>query len=107
MTLQTETWKLYIFQVLIGAGSGLTYQNAYSVAAAFAGLNKNSAVSLMNVGQIGSVSVALAMLVVVPKHWLPVHERGASIVTAPGLLAANGARWYFLDGCECAQGCAV
>jgi len=58
----TSTSRVYGYEVLIAAGSGAIFQNAYAIAAAkVAPGDKPKAIGFINVSQIGSISIALAI----------------------------------------------
>ncbi|KAH8690350.1 major facilitator superfamily domain-containing protein [Phaeosphaeriaceae sp. PMI808] len=58
----TPTGNIYGFQVLIGAGCGLTLQAAYSIALVKSPAEKaTSAISFINVAQLGGGALALAI----------------------------------------------
>jgi hypothetical protein len=58
----TTQTKVYGYEILIAAGSGLTFQNAYAIAAAkVAKEDKNSAIGFINVAQMGSTAIALSI----------------------------------------------
>ncbi|OQE20977.1 hypothetical protein PENFLA_c015G09244 [Penicillium flavigenum] len=58
----TPSRNLYGFEVLVGAGCGLTFQAAYSIALSKSGPDKaNSVISFINVAQLGGGALALAI----------------------------------------------
>lgn len=58
----TSMARIYGYEILIAAGSGLTFQNAYAIAAAkVAKEDKNSAIGFINVAQMGSTAIALSI----------------------------------------------
>jgi len=62
ITTATSVGNIYGFEILIGAGCGLTLQLAYSIALVKAPAGKaTSAISFMNVAQLGGGAVALAI----------------------------------------------
>lgn len=73
ITPTTEIWKLCIYQALTGAGSGLSFQNAFSVATALSKSNKNAAISssmLVKLARLPSGRIKLYL----PELGLPLHE---------------------------------
>ena len=62
VTETTQTAAIYGFEVLIAAGAGLTQQVGYSVAPAKVQPHEvPAAIGFINVAQLGSISIALAM----------------------------------------------
>lgn len=62
ITTTTPTRNIYGFEVLIGAGCGLTLQAAYSIALVKSPADKaTSAISFINVAQLGGGALALAI----------------------------------------------
>jgi hypothetical protein len=60
--VNTSPSKIYGYEVLIAAGTGLSFQNAYAVAAAKAGPKYAAdAIGFINVAQIGTIAIALAI----------------------------------------------
>jgi Na+/melibiose symporter-like transporter len=58
----TSTSHLYGYEVLIAAGTGLVFQNAYAVAAAkVSETDRANAIGFINVAQIGTIAIALAI----------------------------------------------
>jgi hypothetical protein len=58
----TAQARVYGYEILIAAGSGLTFQNAYAIAAAkVAKEDKKSAIGFINVAQMGSTAIALSI----------------------------------------------
>lgn len=58
----TSTSHIYGYEVLIAAGTGLVFQNAYAVAAAkVPDHDKAKAIGFINVAQIGTIAIALAI----------------------------------------------
>jgi hypothetical protein len=58
----TNVGRIYGFEILIAAGCGLVFQNGYAVAAAKVSMkDKSNAIGFMNVSQIGSIAIALAI----------------------------------------------
>lgn len=58
----TSTARLYGFSILIGAGTGFTFQNAYAVMATKVGDNdKAAAIGFLNVAQVGTIALALSI----------------------------------------------
>lgn len=54
--------RVYGYEILIAAGSGLTFQNAYAIAAAKVPKEeKNSVIGFINVAQMGSTAIALSI----------------------------------------------
>ena len=63
-TLDTNTSisRIYGYEVLVAAGSGLVFQNAYAVAAAkVREQDRPNAIGFINVSQIGTIAIALAI----------------------------------------------
>lgn len=61
-TADTPTASIYGFEVLIGAGAGMTFQVGYAVAGAYVSQSElASAIGYVNVAQIGSTAIALAL----------------------------------------------
>lgn len=59
---QTSTSKIYGYEVLLGIGAGLTLQTAYTLIAFKVPPNEVSAgICFINVGQIGSITIALSV----------------------------------------------
>jgi len=62
VTSTTSTNAIYVYEVLIGAGSGCTLQIGYAVAAAYVPPSRTAQViRFQNVSQIGSTTIALAV----------------------------------------------
>jgi hypothetical protein len=64
ITIRSDTSmaKVYGYEVLIAAGGGLTFQNAYAVAAAkVADKDESNAIGFINMAQIGTTALALAI----------------------------------------------
>jgi hypothetical protein len=58
----TSVAQIYGYEVLIAAGSGITFQNAYAVAAAkVSAADKSNAIGFINTAQIGTTALALAI----------------------------------------------
>ncbi|OQO01448.1 hypothetical protein B0A48_13003 [Cryoendolithus antarcticus] len=58
----TSVAKIYGYEILIGAGTGLMFQNAYAVVAAIVEPeDKANAVGYINVAQIGTIAIALSI----------------------------------------------
>lgn len=58
----TSQARVYGYEIMIAAGSGLSFQNAYAIASAKAGKDgKNSAIGFINVAQMGSTAIALSI----------------------------------------------
>ena len=58
----TSTSRLYGYEILIAAGTGLSFQSAYGVAAAkVADKDKSNAIGFINVAQIGTIAISLAI----------------------------------------------
>ena len=58
----TSVGAIYGFEALIAVGVGITFQNAYAVAASrVAEKDRANAIGFINVAQIGTIAVALAM----------------------------------------------
>jgi hypothetical protein len=58
----TSVARIYGYEILIAAGTGLVFQNAYSVAAAkVARKDTAKAIGFINVAQIGTIAIALAI----------------------------------------------
>lgn len=58
----TSVAKIYGYEVLIAAGTGLVFQNAYAVAAAKVSLrDRAKAIGFINVAQIGTIAISLAI----------------------------------------------
>lgn len=58
----TSVSRVYGYEVLIAAGTGLVFQNAYAVAAAKVSQNdRSNAIGFINVAQIGTIAIALAI----------------------------------------------
>ncbi|KAH8820693.1 major facilitator superfamily domain-containing protein [Xylogone sp. PMI_703] len=58
----TSKARIYGYEILLAAGSGLMFQNAYAIASAkVAKEDKNSAIGFINVAQIGSTAIALSI----------------------------------------------
>jgi hypothetical protein len=58
----TSVSRIYGYEVLIAAGTGLIFQNAYAVAAAKVSQNdRSNAIGFINVAQIGTIAIALAI----------------------------------------------
>ncbi|KAK6436652.1 hypothetical protein LTR95_007154 [Oleoguttula sp. CCFEE 5521] len=58
----TSVAKIYGYEILIGAGTGLMFQNAYAVVAAIVEPeDKANAVGFINVAQIGTIAIALSI----------------------------------------------
>jgi MFS family permease len=58
----TSTSHIYGYEILIAAGTGLVFQNAYAVAAAkVPDKDKAKAIGFINVAQIGTIAIALAI----------------------------------------------
>jgi MFS family permease len=58
----TSTSRIYGYEVLIAAGTGLVFQNAYAVAASkVPEEDKAKAIGFINVAQIGTIAIALAI----------------------------------------------
>lgn len=56
--------RIYGFEVLVAAGTGLVFQNAYAIAVAKVGDNirdKTKTIGFINVAQIGTIAIALAI----------------------------------------------
>jgi len=62
ITASTSVSRVYGYEVLIGAGTGLSFQNAYAVAAAKVPENdRSNAIGFINVSQVGTIAIALAI----------------------------------------------
>jgi len=60
--VDTDIAKIYGYEVLIAAGTGLVFQNAYAVAAAkVPQKDRANAIGFINVAQIGTIAFALAI----------------------------------------------
>jgi hypothetical protein len=60
--VHTHVAKIYGYEVLIAAGTGLVFQNAYAVAAAKVhNMDRPKAIGFINVAQIGTIAFALAI----------------------------------------------
>jgi hypothetical protein len=58
----TSVARIYGFEILIAAGTGLVFQNGYAVAAAKVPLKDRAyAIGFINVAQIGTIAIALAI----------------------------------------------
>lgn len=58
----TSNAKIYGYEILMAAGSGITFQNGYAVAAAKVKEgDKSNAIGFINTGQIGTTALALAI----------------------------------------------
>lgn len=58
----TSVSRVYGYEVLIAAGTGLVFQNAYAVAAAkVQEKDRSNAIGFINVAQIGTIAIALAI----------------------------------------------
>jgi hypothetical protein len=58
----TSIARIYGYEVLIAAGTGLVFQNAYAVAVAkVARKDSAKAIGFINVAQIGTIAIALAI----------------------------------------------
>lgn len=58
----TQTARIYGYEVLIAAGAGITFQNGYAVASVkVKEADKSNAIGFINTGQIGMTAVALAV----------------------------------------------
>jgi Na+/melibiose symporter-like transporter len=58
----TSTSRIYGYEILIASGTGLVFQNAYAVAAAkVSDKDKVKAIGFINVSQIGTIAIALAI----------------------------------------------
>jgi hypothetical protein len=58
----TSVSRIYGYEVLIAAGTGLVFQNAYAVAAAkVSPSDRSNAIGFINVAQIGTIAIALAI----------------------------------------------
>ncbi|KAK0249023.1 hypothetical protein LTR91_001057 [Friedmanniomyces endolithicus] len=58
----TSNAKIYGYEILMAAGSGITFQNGYAVAAAKVKQeDKSNAIGFINTGQIGTTALALAI----------------------------------------------
>ena len=60
--ISTTKEQVYGYEVIIAVGTGIAFQNAYSVAAAkVKDEDKANAIGFINVGQIGTIAIALSM----------------------------------------------
>lgn len=60
--ISTSTTRIYGYKILVAAGTGLAFQNAYAIAAAKVPKEeKNNAVGFINVAQMGSTAIALSI----------------------------------------------
>jgi hypothetical protein len=58
----TKTGRIYGYEVLIAAGTGLVFQNGYAVTAAkVAEKDRANAIGFINVAQIGTIAISLAI----------------------------------------------
>jgi hypothetical protein len=62
VSVEASNSSLYAYEALVGAGSGLAFQNAYAIAAAkVPESDRPMAIGFINVAQIGTVAIALAI----------------------------------------------
>ena len=60
--VSTSKAQIYGYEVIVAVGTGIAFQNAYAVAAAkVRNEDKANAIGFINVGQIGTIAIALSM----------------------------------------------
>lgn len=61
ITAETTVARIYGYEILVAAGTGLVFQNGYAVAAAIMPKDKAHVIGFINVAQIGSMALSLAI----------------------------------------------
>jgi hypothetical protein len=81
----TATAKIYGYEILLAAGLGLVFQNAYAVAAAkVARKDQSKAIGFINVAQIGTIAIGSPSRDVCSRTLDSPHSRALSLaVTSP------------------------